>query len=56
MKKFEYKLMTNDQRHVDSKDLDEFLNEVGQEGWELVDYQMMDWGTQHMIFKREIIE
>lgn len=52
MKKFEYKIVDNDQRKLDHVKLIDFLNEHGNDGWELVDFQTQG-GIQSMIFIKE---
>ncbi len=57
MKQFEYKLFENDQNHLranesDYRKLDVFLNELGDDGWQLVDYHQSE-GRQYMIMMRE---
>lgn len=62
-KKFEYKTERIDSKSIwsikfDSKEIDEILNQIGSEGWELVSVQdISQTGTAwsfHYTFKREL--
>lgn len=64
MKKFEYKTLKIEptgfwgSKH-DAEDIDRILNELGNQGWELVSMQDLALGgnswTFHYTFKREIL-
>jgi hypothetical protein len=48
MKKFAYRV-----ENCPAHDRDRILNDNGQDGWELIHYEL-DTGRCHMVFKREI--
>lgn len=57
MKKFEYKLFVNDHNHLqatesDYTELQVYLNELGDDGWQLVNYYQFN-EVQYMIMMRE---
>ena len=57
MKKYEYKLFENDQNHLrvqypDHGKLDVYLNELGYDGWQLVNYHQFN-GVEYIIMMRE---